>query len=140
MLNRLRSFAAGLLHRDRFEEAMAEEVRFHMDAYAEDLVQAGLPLPEAERRARVEFGGTERVKEECRQARGLRLVDELRQDVRYAARSMRKTPGFTAAAIVSIALGIGANTAIFSLMDAVLLRAMPVRDPHQLYFLAHDPG
>ena len=140
MLNRLRSFAAGLLHRDRFEEAMAEEVRFHIDAYAEDLVRAGVPRAEAERRARVEFGGTERVKEECRQARGLRLLDEIRQDMRYAMRSMAKTPAFTAAAVISIALGIGANTAIFTLMDAVLLRAMPIKDPHQLYFLGHDPG
>jgi predicted permease len=140
MLNRLRSFAAGLLRRGRFEAAMAEEVRFHIDAYAEDLVRAGVPRAEAERRARVQFGGTERVKEECRQARGLRLLDEVRQDVRYAVRSMAKAPGFTAAAVISIALGIGANTAIFSLMDALLLRSMPIRDPQQLFFIGHDPG
>ena len=140
MLNRLRSLAAALLHRERFEESMADEVRFHMDAYAEDLVRAGIARVEAERRAGVEFGGAERVKEECRQARGLRLFDEIRQDVRYAVRSMAKAPVFTAAAVISIALGIGANTAIFSLMDAVLLRSMPVAEPHQLFFLAHDPG
>jgi predicted permease len=140
VLSRLRSLAAGLLHRARFEDSMADEVRFHMDAYAEDLVRAGMPHAEAERRARVEFGGAERVKEECRQARGLRLFDEIGQDVRYAVRSMAKAPVFTAAAVISIALGIGANTAIFSLMDAVLLRSMPLTEPHQLVFLAHDPG
>jgi macrolide transport system ATP-binding/permease protein len=140
MVSRLRSFAAALLRRNRFEDAMADEVRFHMDAYADDLVQSGMSRAEAERRALVEFGGTERVKEECRQARGLQWVDELRQDTRYAIRSMAKTPGFTTAAVISIALGIGANTAIFTLMDALLLRPMPVREPHQLYFLGHDPG
>jgi macrolide transport system ATP-binding/permease protein len=140
MLDRLRSLAAGIVRRGRFEDAMTDEMRFHLEAYADDLVTAGLSPAEARRRAHLEFGGVERVKEECRQARGLRLVDELRQDVRYAVRSMAKTPAFTAAAVISIALGIGANTAIFTLMDAVLLRAIPVKEPHQLYFLGHDPG
>jgi predicted permease len=140
MLERLRSFVTGLLHRSRFEDAMTEEMRFHLDAYADDLVATGVPRDEARRRARLEFGGVERVKEECRQARGLRLLDELRQDVRYAARLMAKSPAFTAAAVISLALGIGANTAIFSLMDAVLLRTLPVKDPQRLFFLAHDPG
>jgi putative ABC transport system permease protein len=140
MVNRLRSLGAVLFRRNRFEDAMRDELQFHIEAYADDLVAAGVPRAEAERRARVEFGGSERVKEECRQARGLRLLDEIRQDVRYAFRSMAKTRAFTAAAVISIALGIGANTAIFSLMDAVLLRAMPIRDPQQLYFLGHDPG
>jgi predicted permease len=140
MLDRLRSLAAGIVRRGRFENAMTDEMRFHLEAYADDLVTAGLSPAEARRRARLEFGGVERVKEECRQARGLRIVDELRQDVRYAVRSMAKTPGFTTAAVISIALGIEANTAIFTLMDAVLLRAVPVKDPHQLFLLAHDPG
>jgi predicted permease len=140
VFDRLRSFVSGLLRRDRVEDAMAEELRFHLDAFADDLVASGVSPAEAMRRARLEFGGVDRVKEECRQARGLRFVDELRQDVRYAMRSMRKAPAFTAAAVISIALGIGANTAIFTLMDAVLLRAMPVKEPQQLYFLAHDPG
>jgi predicted permease len=140
MLNRLRSLGAALFRRDRFEDAMRDEMQFHIEAYADDLVAAGVPRQEADRRARVAFGGTERVKEECRQARGVRLLDELRQDVRYGLRSMVKAPAFTIAAVMSIALGIGANTAIFTLMDAVLIRSMPIADPGELYFIGHDPG
>ena len=140
MFARLRSLVIGLVRRDRVEDAMTDEMRFHLDAYADDLVASGLTRTEAERRARLEFGGVERVKEECRQARGLRFADELRQDVRYAVRLMRKSPGFTAAAVVSLALGIGANTAIFSLMHALLLKTVPVHEPGRLVFLAHDPG
>jgi predicted permease len=97
-------------------------------------------LAEARRRARAEFGAVEVFKDECRQARGLQLMDELRQDVRYAARQMARSPVFTIAAVVSLALGIGANTAIFSVMDAVFFRNLALRSPHQLYFLGHTSG
>ena len=137
MLTRLRSTLAALVRRDRFEQEMAEELRFHMSAYSADLVRSGIPPEEAERRARLEFGAVESFREECRQARGLRAFDELRQDIRYAVRQMARAPGFSAAVVVSLALGIGANTAIFSLMDAVLFRTLPVGAPESLYFLAH---
>jgi len=137
VLHRLRSMAAALFRRDRFEEAMRDELRFHLDAYAADLARTGVAPAEAARRARMAFGNVDGVKQDARQSRGLRLFDETWQDLRYAVRLMRKTPGFTAAAVLSLSLGIGANTAIFSLIDAVLLRTLPVQNPHELYFIAH---
>jgi len=140
MFARLRSLSAALLRRRHFEDALRDEMQFHIDAYADDLVSQGVSRVEAERRARMEFGTVDALKDDCRQSRGLRVVDELTQDLRYAARIMRRTPAVTLAAIVSLALGIGANTAIFTLMDAVLLRTLPVSNPGELYFLAHGDG
>jgi predicted permease len=137
MFTRLRSLLRALIGRDRFEREMSEELQFHLDAYADDLVRSGADPAEAVRRARVEFGGVERVREEARQSRGLRYLDELQQDVRYGLRQIAKSPGFTAAALISLALGIGANTAIFSLLDFVVIGTLPVRNPAQLYFLGH---
>ena len=95
------------------------------------------PVTEARRRAGVEFGGIGARKEDIREALGLRLLDEVTGDLRYAFRQLRRSPAFTAVAVVSLALGIGANTAIFSLLDAVLFRTLPVKNPQELYYLAH---
>jgi predicted permease len=140
MLARLRSFCDALRHRARFEAAMRDELTFHIDACADDLERAGLTRVEALRRARLAFGAADAIKDDCRQARGLRLVDELSQDVRYTLRLVKKAPGFTFAAVASLALGIGANTAIFTLIDAVLLRPIAVSNPHEIHYLAHGRG
>jgi len=140
MLARLRSLQRMLTRRPEFEQSMSDEMRFHVQAYADDLIKSGLAPEEAQRRARIEFGPTGLLQEECREARGVRIADELRQDIRYAGRQLRKSPGFAAAAILSLALGIGANSAIFGLMDAVMFRSLPVRVPGTLYFLGHGSG
>jgi len=114
------------------EREMDDEMRFHLEARASDLQRHGLSRAEAERLARAEFGNVVKWKEAGRDARGLRMVDDFRADVRYAVRTMRRTPAFTAAAVVSIALGIGANIAIYGLIDLLLLRPVPVRNPQQL--------
>ena len=103
-----------------------------MARYADDLERKGIPRAEAERQARVEFGSLEPVKEDCRQALGLRLLDETRQDLRYAIRSLRRSPGFAAVCILTLATGIGANTAIFTVVDRWVLRALPYPDPENL--------
>src|SRR5215471_21389643 len=132
MLARVRSIIDALFRRQSLERGMDAELRAHIDAYTEDLIRSGKTRAEAERRARVEFGGLEAVKERCREARGLRWPDELRQDLRYAFRSLWKAPAFTAAAVLSLGVGIGVNTAIFSVVRAALIRPLPYRDPGQL--------
>jgi predicted permease len=115
------------------ESSMDDEMRFHIEACTRDLIRSGVPPEEAERRARVEFGGVELCKDQCREALGLRLLDELRADLRYAGRTLAKSPSFSITAILTLALGIGANTGLFTLMDTLLLRPIPVQDPWSLY-------
>src|SRR5438876_9197090 len=132
MWTRIRSWARAMLRRARMESEMDAELRFHIEAFAKDLVRSGMPREEALRRARIEFGGIERAKEECRDARGVNFINSLIQDLRFGLRTLWKSPGFTAVAILTLALEIGATTAIFSLLNAVVLRLLPVPNPQQL--------
>ena len=139
-LTRLQSWFRATVHRPAFERRMDDEMETHLALYEADLRRAGLTAEEARRRARAEFGSVEARKDECREATGLRLLGELRGDVTYTLRLLRRSPVFTAVALLSLGLGIGANTAIFSLIDTVLLKSLPVEDPQRLFFVDNSGG
>ncbi len=124
--------------RAALDRDLDRELQDHLERRTQALVAAGLTPSQARRQARLESGGTEQVKEAVRDVRGTRWAHDLAQDVRYGARGLRRSPGLLLAAVLSMGLGIGANTAIFSLVDAVLLRSLPVRAPEELAILDGD--
>ena len=142
LLTEVRFRLRALFRRDVMERELDAELRFHIERETEKLAAQGLGHDEASRRARAQFGGVERIKDDARDERGIALLDNLLQDLRYAARGLRNRPAFTAGVVLTLGLGIGANAAMFGVVDRVLFRAPPMlRDQgtvHRLYRLSTD--
>jgi len=128
-----------LFKRDQMEDRLEAELRFHLERQVADKIRGGMTEAEAHRCARLEFGGLDQVKEECRDARGTRWIEAILQDLRFGLRTLRRSPAFTAVAALTLALGIGANTAVFTVVNGVLLRPLPFPEPERLFEISYLP-
>ena len=131
VLHRLRA----LLRGSAVEQELDEELRFHLGRQIDAYMAAGVDREEAERRAHLQFGGLDQVKEEYRDALGVRLLKDVGRDVRYAIRTLRRSRVFAATALISLALGVGVNTLVFSVVNGLVLRPLPVSDPERVMFV-----
>jgi len=130
----------GLFNKQRKDRELDEEIESHLQLHIEDNLRLGMTPDEARRQAMIKLGGIESTKEAYRDQRGLPMLETLWHDIRYGARMLRKNAGFTAVTVLTLALGIGANTAIFTVINTVLLRSLPVRDPNELVQVAVTSG
>src|SRR5262249_20047368 len=140
LLPRLTSLWRNLFRKARKDQELTEEIEAYLEMLVEQKINEGLDQAEARRAALMELGGREQVKEKVREARAGHHLETLLQDLRHGLQTLGRNPGFTAVAVLSLALGIGANTAIFSLMDAALLKMLPVKNPEQLVLIERDDG
>ena len=138
MLERLKSLWRNLSHRDRVDDDLDREVRAVFDILVDEKTRAGLSLEQARRSAALELGREASVTQQVREARAGASIDAVIKDVRYGARMLRANPGFTFVVVLSLAAGIGANSAIFSIANAMLLKTMPIAKPDHLYIVRYQ--
>ena len=141
LLDAMRTLWSALVHRSANKDELAEELQVHLQHRADDLERNGIPQAEAERQAHLEFGGFEHYREESHAAQGWHLAEALFRDVQFGLRILKKSPAFTAAAVITLALGIGTNTGLFAVVRGILLRSLPVRAASRLVVIwDSNPG